>query len=489
VDLLRSLAHHTVRTPHAPLLIGPSGTIDYARAAEICAVIRSELVAAHEPGSRIGIASYRGFTSPLVYLAAQSARMQPVMIPWGLRSAVHELVTEHDLVRIYADPDVPLPNVPSFVSVAEVPGQVAPGLGATWPTPARGPGELASIQFSTGTTGRPKPMVRTVSVDYFDAVNYALAIGLGASERWLTPSPRNINVAIGALRRMILMGGAIVMMDDWSIADLDVAIADGITLVPQMTPGWQQIVDAGRLETLVSKGMRTALATGQRTSETLLSTIRRALPPDGQLVNYYGTTEASTLTVNSSRRVGFDRSGSVGIPAPLVEIELRPHHDLAGSSGVGEVWARSLATSPGYAGPDSRWQQDRFYDPGLLEPWFATGDAGSWTDAGELVLYGRLGDVIPTESGPVFPLRREAALAEVDGVREVAVVGAGEGAVEVLVVGDALCAELEPHLAGIPQVRVHRVAALPRNASDKLNRVEAARLVADRTPEWSRAAP
>src|SRR5213076_1101200 len=61
-------------------------------------------------------------------------------------------------------------------------------------------------------------------------------------------------------------------------------------------------------------------------------------------------------------------------------------------------------------------------DPKDEHGWFATGDLGRLDD-GVLTVYGRKGDLIITGGENVWPEPVEAVLAQLDGVKDVAVIG------------------------------------------------------------------
>lgn len=171
----------------------------------------------------------------------------------------------------------------------------------------------------------------------------------------------------------------------------------------------------------------------------------------------YGLSEAGPV-VTWSLVSGVTKPGSVGRPIPGVEVELvdtdgreLPEPDESGDDrGAGRVAVRGLNLFSGYW-PDGAGGPD-------TEGWFVTGDYGYTDEDGDLHLVDREHDLIIVNGFNVYPHEVERALAGLDGVREVAVVGVpdertGESVKAVLVADGALSPE---------RVREHCATRLPR---------------------------
>jgi long-chain acyl-CoA synthetase len=120
--------------------------------------------------------------------------------------------------------------------------------------------------------------------------------------------------------------------------------------------------------------------------------------------NAYGLTEAPLVTLN---RLGENRIGAVGRPLP--ETEIRFAED-------GEVLVRGPQVTAGYFDePDASPFRDG---------WLATGDLGRFTDEGDLVIVGRKKELIKTAYGKyAHPAEVEGRLKEIPGVAEAMLVG------------------------------------------------------------------
>jgi long-chain acyl-CoA synthetase len=198
------------------------------------------------------------------------------------------------------------------------------------------------------------------------------------------------------------------------------------------------------------------------------------------LIEGYGLTEAApVLTVTR----GKSRAGQVGRAVPGVEVQIAAPNE----EGVGEVIARGPNVMVGY----TRAEETRAaIDP---EGWLHTGDLGKLDRRGHLSIVGRLKDVVVTATGEnVYPDDLEREIGEVEHIRELAIVGVharGAERVACLAVplemadtnrvtrNEQALASLRAALGKIPFSRrpsvVHLYdAALPRTTTRKVKRGE-----------------
>jgi fatty-acyl-CoA synthase len=168
---------------------------------------------------------------------------------------------------------------------------------------------------------------------------------------------------------------------------------------------------------------------------------------------------------------------------PLDGVELRICDPASGQSmqdrEVGEIELRGTSISPGYYGNARASEDARRGD------WFRTGDLGYVVD-GELVVCGRLKDVIIVGGRNVFPEDVERAAESVDGVRAGNVIAFGtegrRGREALVVVAETKLDEITPIRAavaarvtdavGVPpeDVVLVRPGTLPKTSSGKPQR-------------------
>jgi long-chain acyl-CoA synthetase len=198
----------------------------------------------------------------------------------------------------------------------------------------------------------------------------------------------------------------------------------------------------------------------------------------------YGLTEASpvlTVTRPENRML----TGSVGRPLPGVEVRIANPD----STGVGEVIARGPNVMLGY------YADERATRDALVERWLYTGDLGKLDDDGNLFLVGRSKEIIVDTNGKnVYPDELEEVYSNSPYVKELSIVGLPDGIgekVACLVVADddyditlsraELRRKVEEHFrevsASLPYYKRIKVlqftdVELPRTATRKVKRAE-----------------
>ena len=132
-------------------------------------------------------------------------------------------------------------------------------------------------------------------------------------------------------------------------------------------------------------------------------------------------TEASpVLTCNPTGR---DKLGSIGVPLPSTEVKCVD--DQGGEVAIGEpgeLIARGPQVMPGY------WKQPGETSNVLRDGWLYTGDIAKMDAEGYFTIVDRRKDMILVSGFNVYPNEVEAALAELPGVEECAVIGVPDAA-------------------------------------------------------------
>jgi acyl-CoA synthetase (AMP-forming)/AMP-acid ligase II len=197
-----------------------------------------------------------------------------------------------------------------------------------------------------------------------------------------------------------------------------------------------------------------------------------------EVIEGYGLTEGGP-NVLCMPRWGINRIGSLGLPLPGCEVQLR---DLSGEreverGEVGELWVRNPGITPGYHGlPEVTAERIR-------DGWLATRDLMRQDEDGYFYFVGRTDDLIIVSGENVYPKEVEQILLRHESVLDVAVVAAAhpeKGAVPVAFVvanprRPVSAGELTAfyHLSGphfaYPRV-IEFVDALPLNGTGKMDR-------------------
>lgn len=370
----------------------------------------------------------------------------------------------------------------SLVLIGERPA-IRPG--AT--TERRHDADVALIQFTSGTTGRPKAVLLQHSgvLELLDGVLDKLR---GGARSGRPPMPNLIPVSLslwaGIYNVLFAMrvGAAVIVMDGFDTARFAHLVRRFDIRSTVLPPAaMAMLADDGSIEDL-----RPLKYVRSITAPLSPLQARRFRDRFGiSVLNSYGQTEIGGEIVGwnaaDSRAHGDDKLGSVGRPHQGVEVRtVDTEGSVLPADGSGELQVRTPAMSAGYA--DGSDLADRLTEDG----WFRTGDVGRVDVDGFVWIEGRLSDMINRGGLKVFPAEVEEVLRLAPGVGDAAVVGVPDdrlGEVPVaFVVGDGegvddgvledVCRQ---HLSAykVP-TDFHAVDALPRNEVGKVLKAELA---------------
>ena len=342
----------------------------------------------------------------------------------------------------------------------------------------------ALLMYTSGSTGVPKGVRQTHRNTMAEVEAVIEVFELTAEDNALLPMPlfHVGGLQLGTLP-VLMRGGQVTVMAKWD------AVA-WIGLAQRLRPTYgglisTMLIDVGNRTVdapVLLDSFRVLMFGGSRTPS---APIERLTTGTGvQPVEIYGQTEQSGLAVTYPLGAP-RRPGSTGVPLEqIVQTRLVPPEggpDIAlGEDGVGELWVRGDAVTPGY------WNRPDANEEKWSDGWFRTGDLVSRDAEGYLYYVDRIDDMIVTGGENVFPQMVEEHLASCPHLAEVAVIGtAHERWVEqvtavvvpvragVTVEDVARWCAANPNLAGIARPRrIEIVDALPRTGSGKLNRPE-----------------
>jgi len=348
------------------------------------------------------------------------------------------------------------------------------------PVPWDDPDEdaIATINYTSGTTARPKGVELTHRNIYVNGLTFALHTGCSDRDVYLHTLPMfhcngwgmpyaltGLGVPHVVLRKVD--GAEILRRIEAHGVTLLCAAPAVVTAILEAAAGWEGDIPGRDRVRVICAG-----------APPPSRTIRRIEGELGwEFLQIYGLTETSPLLTINRRRAEEDalpaeeaakRLSRAGQPALGVQIRI---------SDQGEVLARSNVVLAGY------WDQPDATADALKGGWFHTGDGGIVDDEGYVTISDRRKDVIITGGENVSSIEVEDCLFSHPAVAEVAVIGVpsekwGETikALVVLANGNAATeAELIRHckdrLAGYKSpTSVEFRAEIPRTATGKVQK-------------------
>lgn len=290
------------------------------------------------------------------------------------------------------------------------------------------------VIHTSGTTGIPKAAARRTGLDEVESIIGLLrVVPARTSDVVLVPAPQFHSFGLLATSLTLILGGTLVLPDRFDPAETLALVerhrASALCLVPVMIRRILALDEQER-EAHDLSSLRILLASGSAIPPELR---RRAAATFGPVLHdLYGSTEAGWVTVATPADMRA-RPEAVGRMVPGVEVGVFDADGERLAAGeTGEVCVRGSGRFEGYEHGESARERDG---------WLGTGDLGSIDADGYLVIAGRADDMVVVGGENVYPQEVEDVIDALDGVVEVAVVGADDeemGQVLVaFVVGDA----------------------------------------------------
>jgi len=339
----------------------------------------------------------------------------------------------------------------------------------------------ATLLYTSGTTGRPKGAMLSERNARACAASFAAVGQVGPEAVFLCDMPMFHTVGLYAVCRTTLQAGAtLVISPKFEAGETLRRLADptlGIThyfCVPQMAQMMRQ--EPGFSPAGLAR--LTALCTGG--APIPAAVIHRWVDDGVMIIDGYGMTESGTvlgMPVGDLELVRA-KAGSAGRPAPGVSVRLvAPDGRDVADGEIGELWLKGENITAGY------WARPEATAEAFRDGWLRTGDAARRDADGFYYLVDRWKDMFISGGENVYPAEVEAAILELEGVSEVAVVGAPDprwGEIGIAYVApapgavltaEAVLAHCRGRLAGYKRPRVVEVVAgLPRTGSGKVRK-------------------
>src|SRR4051794_8353212 len=346
----------------------------------------------------------------------------------------------------------------------------------------------ATINYTSGTTARPKGVQITHRNIWTNAVTFGWHAGVSDRDVYLHTLPMFHCNGWGMLYTAAAMGAPQIVLRKVDGPEILRRVEQhGVTYMCAAPAVVNAVLDGGKEHDgpIPGAGRETrVICAGAPPPSKTIERIETEL--GWEFIQIYGLTETSPLlTINRRKRewddLPMDEAARklVRAGAPAIGVQLQV-------SDSGEVLARSNVVLAGY------WQQPEATDAALDGGWFHTGDGGSIDDEGYLSISDRKKDVIITGGENVSSIEVEDCIYSLDGVAECAVIGVpdekwGETIKAVVVPapgatidGPAVIAHCKKHIAGFKApTSVDIVEAIPRTATGKVQKFKL------REPFWT----
>ncbi|SFL36018.1 amino acid adenylation domain-containing protein [Streptomyces pini] len=341
-------------------------------------------------------------------------------------------------------------------------------------------GNAAYVVYTSGSTGRPKGVVTEHRGLLSLAVAQRERYPVEAGSRVLQLASPSFDGAVLELLMALTTGGTLVLPDQPVLA----GEALGETLAARRIS--HAFIPPAALTGLSPEGLDglRCLVVG---GEAVTASVVDRWAPGRRMLNIYGPTEATAVTLTSRALSPGGPPPPIGTPVPNTRVYVLDERLRPTPPGVtGELYLAGASLARGYGNRPGLTATRYVGCPfeGAGERMYRTGDLVRWDREGRVHYVGRADEQIKLRGFRIEPGEIQARLTEHAAVREAAVVlregGQGErGLVAYAVPAEGLprptAAELRAHLAALvpPYMLPSAYAvldALPANANGKLDR-------------------
>ena len=310
-------------------------------------------------------------------------------------------------------------SIPGVVAVCDLGEAIARQPSPTGSTVAVSPEDELLLQYTSGTTGKPKPAVLSHFAAMNSAHNFARACRAAAGDRWLNPLPlHHVGGSVAGVITCLTYGGAYIVVEQFTAESAVRAIRDIqpalVGMVPTMLLDLLELPGVGPSS---FRSVRTVIGGATAVDPHLIERVEQLLGITFMVS--YGQSEAPILTCSSPEDTPMVRTRSLGRCLPGRDYVIRDKNGHTVNRGQeGELHVRGPLVMTGY-----------LRDDGTLNPatdangWLATGDLCVMDDDDVLTFRGRLRDVIIRGGVNVYPAEVEAVLSAHPSISEAAVFG------------------------------------------------------------------
>lgn len=296
-----------------------------------------------------------------------------------------------------------------------------------------------NIQFTSGTTGRPKGATLShyniVNNSYFSGRRIQMHLKSPGSSRHILPCPLyHCLGSVGGTMMSIVHGATLILSSpsfDGKKALEAISRERGSFLYGTPTM-FMDILNQPDFSSYDISTMRGGLIAGAPVPSELIRAIIKKLNAQ-ELVVVYGTTENSPTTFMSFPMDTLERKAeSVGRIVPHIEAQIVnvTTEKVAELNTPGELWIRGYCVMMGY------WNEPQQTMEVIREDkWYRTGDIATMDKEGFCKIVGRMKDTIIRGGENIYPAELENFLHTHPQVQEVQVVGVKDS-----YMGEEVCA-------------------------------------------------
>jgi fatty-acyl-CoA synthase len=278
--------------------------------------------------------------------------------------------------------------------------------------------DAIAICYTSGTTGTPKGILLTHRS--VDTMVQSLILNFNwdiARERFLILAPLAFTgTVICVLAPLLATGGRGYIEKSMDpVRALALIVEERITYMGGVPAIWQRVAAAPGFADADISCLKAGNVGGAPPSRALLDTF---LAKGVILRHQYGTSESSGAITSPEDSIALERPDSCGHPLPTFDLEIRDEAGQRALDGsTGEIYIRGPQMMQCY------WRNPDATRAAMGDGWYRTGDLGRYDRRWGLFVLDRKKNMLISGGVNVYPAEVERAIATLDGIEEIVVLG------------------------------------------------------------------
>jgi len=282
------------------------------------------------------------------------------------------------------------------------------------------PEDIGLFMYTSGTTGFPKGVMRSVGSIDAGSESMSIELGLTSDDIFLAAAPMYAAATVGCVSSALFSGGTVVVMPHFDpslvLQYIERYKISWIFMVPIM---YEWVLDQPPevLGEVDISSLRHVIACGaplhNKTAERMVKFFKEAA-----VSNWLGASELGYMAYYDYKK-GLKAEGCVGKPIYGIELEIFDEKGSPLEKGhPGVLYARGKTLFDGYFNREES-TREAFLEGG----WGTVGDVAIQDAEGDFFIVDRKNDMIISGGINVYPVEIEQVIQKIEGVEDNAVIG------------------------------------------------------------------
>ncbi|MGA8853547.1 MAG: AMP-binding protein, partial [Christiangramia sp.] len=282
------------------------------------------------------------------------------------------------------------------------------------------PDQPVFIFYTSGTTGKPKGVLYTNRMLFWNSLNTSVQLEITSKDFTLNTLPPYHTSGWNVLLLPMLHRGARVdfIKAFKSKKVLNYIEKNSISLFLAIPTMLKMMVKHSAFENFKARQLKYIVVGGEDLSIQLID----AWAEKGILLRQgYGLTEAGPCITSLHHHDALWKKGSIGKPNFYVDYKiLNPENNEVKNDEAGELCLKGNIVTPGY------WNNSAYSHEKIKDGWFHTGDIMKMDKDGFLYMLGRKNQLFISGGENIYPVEIEKVILKQNLAKDVAVIGVSD---------------------------------------------------------------